>query len=142
MLKSSLPQRLLGLDFGLSRIGVAVGQTITKTAMPLSILKAQNGSPNWQTLGLLLEEWNIDAIIVGIPFNMDGTEQPITHLARQFAKQVKKRFQLPIHFVDERLTTVEAKQRMRELGFSKKDLQQADSYAAKLILESWFRQQE
>ena len=131
---------LLGFDFGMKRIGVAVGQSITQTANPLTTLKAQQGIPSWKEIETLINEWKADALIVGIPYNMDNTEQSITFSARKFANRLKGRFHLPVYLVDERLTTIEAKQQLAELGAKYADLKQVDSYAAKIILESWLKQ--
>ncbi len=124
---------LLGFDFGMKRIGVAVGQTITASANPLPTLKAQDGIPNWDAIETLIKTWHADGIIVGIPLNMDGTEQNTTRLATKFANRLHARFNLPVYKVDERLTTVEARQHTKT---------NIDSYAAKLILESWLREQQ
>jgi len=132
---------LLGFDFGLKHIGVAVGQTITGTAKPLTSLKATSGTPDWNEVKSLIREWKPQAFVVGIPLNMDGTEQAMTHAARKFANALKKEFGLPVHHVDERLTTREAKDHLFEIG-GKKALQKdkIDSYSAKLILENWLNE--
>ena len=93
---------LLGFDFGMKRIGVAVGQTVTKTARPLETLKAKQGVPHWEKILKLIKTWQPDALIVGIPLNMDGTPQPLTEAAEQFANELKKRFELPVYGIDER----------------------------------------
>ena len=69
---------LLGFDFGTKSIGVAVGQQLTGTARPLTALKAQEGTPDWNLIEKLLKEWQPDYVVVGLPLNMDGTEQPLT----------------------------------------------------------------
>lgn len=132
---------LLGFDFGMKRIGVAVGQTVTKTATPLGTIKANKGSPNWEMLIPFVKKWHPNAMVVGIPLNMDGTEQPLTQAARQFAKALQERFQLPVYGMDERLTSVEAKARVFDAG-GYKALQNAeiDSFAAQLILQNWLAQ--
>lgn len=131
------PERTyLGFDFGMRRIGVAVGQSITLTAQALNTLKAVDGIPNWELIAKLIKTWNPVALIVGIPLNMDGTEQSITNNARRFANRLNAKFKLPVHPVDERLTTVEAKALFLDKITSEI---QIDSYAAKLILESWLR---
>ncbi len=141
MPKSASIDVVLGFDFGMRRIGVAVGQLITHTANPLEILAADNGTPNWEAIQQLIDTWHVDAIVVGIPLNMDGTEQNITLSARQFAKQLANQFHLPVYEVDERLTTKEAKRQLHEQGVKNLDLKYIDSYAAKLILESWLNDQ-
>lgn len=127
---------LMSFDFGMRKIGVAVGQMITHTANPLAILKAKDGIPDWCHIQKLINIWNIDAIVVGIPLNMDGSEQPITFAARKFANRLQSRFKLPVYTVDERLTTIEAKR------YKEKQIQQFDSYAATLILEQWLHEQD
>jgi putative Holliday junction resolvase len=129
---------LLGFDFGLRDLGVAVGQTVTGNAKPLPTLRAQNGIPNWEQIAALISNWRVDGIIVGVPVNMDGTEQNTTFAARKFANRLRARFQLPVYQVDERLTTREAKSLFGEQETPNIKI---DSYAAKLILESWLREQ-
>jgi len=130
---------VLGFDFGIKHIGVAVGQLITQSANPVTILSAQDGIPDWEEISKLINEWQVDTLIVGIPFNMDGTEMPITFAARKFANRLQNHFKLPVHLVDERLTTKEAKRQLHEHGTKAIDLKHVDSYAAKLILESWLQ---
>lgn len=133
---------VLGFDFGMKHIGVAVGQTITRTANPLTSLKAINGIPNWEEIAQLIKTWGAKALVVGIPLNMDGTEQPITATAKKFGNRLHERFNLPVHGVDERLTTVEAKQQLFESeGYRALNKNAVDSYSAKLILESWLQDQ-
>lgn len=131
---------VIGFDFGMKSIGVAVGQTYTKTARAISALPAKQGQPNWDNVESLIKDWKPEAFIVGIPLNMDGTEQPITHAAKSFAKQLEKRFHLPVHLVDERLSTVEAREKLFDQG-GFKALKKAiiDSTSAQLILESWLQ---
>ncbi|TAK72926.1 MAG: Holliday junction resolvase RuvX [Gammaproteobacteria bacterium] len=133
------PKILLGFDFGWKRIGVAIGQTITQTARPLETLSAKEGIPNWSTIDKLIKKWLPDALVVGIPLNMDGTEQSISHHARQFAHTLRERFQLPVYEEDERLTTKDAREQLFQQG-GYKALQdgQVDRVAAQLILQNWF----
>lgn len=100
---------LLAFDFGTKSIGVAVGQRITGTARPLPAIKAQDGTPDWNIIERLLKEWQPDEIIVGLPLNMDGTEQPLTARARKFANRIHSRFGVEVKLHDERLSTVEAR---------------------------------
>lgn len=133
----------IGFDFGTKKIGVAVGQTITLTANPLQPLPAIKGVPKWEQIASLVTKWNPKGFIVGIPLNMDATSQPLTAAARKFAMSLYQRFTLPVYEVDERLTTVEAKQQLFEWGGYKalKDIS-IDCFAAKLILEAWLRNAE
>jgi putative Holliday junction resolvase len=132
---------ILGFDFGTRRIGVAVGQLITQSATPLTILKAVDGVPDWNEIKKLIEVWRIGALVVGAPYNMDGSEQRITEDARQFAEILEAKFQLPVYHMDERLTTKEAGVLYFEKGLrERKSQSDLDSIAAKIILESWLRQ--
>ncbi|WP_218939768.1 Holliday junction resolvase RuvX [Coxiella endosymbiont of Amblyomma sculptum] len=130
---------VLGFDFGLKRIGIAVGQTLTRSAHPNTILKSKNGIP-WKQINEIIKIWEIDTLVVGIPYNMDGSEQFVTYAARKFANTLRSKTDLPVYTVDERLTTVEA----RKLYFNRKKNfkfpKQFDSYAAKIILEQWLQE--
>lgn len=129
---------VLAFDFGTKRIGVAIGQRVTKLARPLITLSAKNGAPQWDKVTQLIKHWQPQEFVVGIPLNMDGTEQPLTHAARGFAKMLQERYKLPVHEVDERLTSVDARERLFSKG-GYKALQegQVDSVAAQLILQVW-----
>ena len=137
----SSAQRLLGFDFGLARIGVASGQMITKTASPVTILAAKQGIPDWAQLKKLVQQWRPDALLVGIPYNMDGTSCYVTEPAKQFLIELEKRTALPTFTVDERLTTKEARQQLRDQGHHKKiDSKRVDAMAACLIVETWMNE--
>lgn len=129
---------VIGFDFGMRKIGVAVGQTVSYTAQPLPLLKAQDGIPDWNHIQGLINEWAPNGLLVGIPYNMDKTEQEISLAARKFARRLETKYHLPIHLVDERLTTKEARAILRAQG-SRETL--VDSCAAALIVESWLREQ-
>ena len=133
---------VIGFDFGLKYIGVAIGQTSPSLAHPLTNLSVKKGNLPWEEIAQLLKMWSPDVIVVGVPFNMDGTEQPITREARNFLMELKNRFEIPVFPVDERLTTVEARSRLFALGgykaLKKKSI---DSIAAQLIVEIWLENQ-
>ncbi len=132
---------LLAFDFGTKSIGVAVGQRITGTARPLPAIKAQDGTPDWNLIERLLKEWQPDEIIVGLPLNMDGTEQPLTARARKFANRIHGRFGVEVKLHDERLSTVEARSGLFEQGgYRALNKGKVDSAAAVIILESYFEQ--
>lgn len=133
---------LLAFDFGMKRIGIAVGQTLTSTAEPLAVIPARQGVPDWETIQSFINSWNPDILIVGVPYNMDGTPQPLTCSAKRFSQKLQ-RFNLPVYTVDERLSTIAAKHELRERGIRSKSRmkEQLDSHAAKLILEQWLRDQ-
>ena len=107
---------LLGFDFGTKSIGVAVGQQLTGTARPLAAIKARDGVPDWNLLEKLLKEWQPDLVVVGLPLNMDGTEQPLTARARKFANRIHGRFGVAGELQAERLSTVEARAGLFETG--------------------------
>lgn len=133
--------QVIGFDFGTHSIGVAVGQTVTGTASPLTALKAKDGQPNWDAVAKLLADWQPELLVVGLPLNMDGTEQPLTDLARKFANRLHGRFGIKVALQDERLTTVAAKEDLFGRG-GYKQLQKGkvDSAAAQLILEDFLSQ--
>lgn len=132
---------IIAFDFGTKSIGAAIGQEITGTARALTAFKAQNGTPDWQKIERLLKEWQPDLVVVGLPLNMDGTEQPLTERARKFANRIHGRFGVQITLHDERLSTVEARSHLFDLGgFRALDKGSVDSASAVVILESWFEQ--
>lgn len=120
---------IMAFDFGTTRIGVALGQRITGTATPLSVVPARQGIPDWALIDQLVEEWQPEELVVGLPVNMDGTESDMSKAAEQFSRRLSGRYRKPTHLMDERLSTFEAK------SFNKPD--QVDAIAAGLILESW-----
>jgi putative Holliday junction resolvase len=125
---------LLGFDYGTHRIGVAVGQTVTATASALTTLNAVQQRPDWERISGLIEAWQPEALVVGLPYNMDDSETEVASRARRFARQLEGRYHLPVHLVDERLTSLEA---TRQLGGAPKQKGEIDALAAKLILETW-----
>ena len=129
----------LAFDFGTKSIGCAIGQSITGTAQALPAFKAQDGIPNWEAIEKCLKEWKTDVVIVGLPLNMDGTEQNLTLLARKFANRLQGRFGVNVHLQDERLTTTQARSEIFERGgFKALKKGKVDGISACLILESWF----
>lgn len=130
----------LGFDFGYKRIGVAVGQMLTGGASPLSTLDAKLGIPNWNIVDKLINEWKPLALVVGLPTCIDDSEQYTTAAARGFARQLRKRFSLAVHLVDERLSTKEARARLFAVGgYRKIKKSEVDSIAACVILEQWLQ---
>ena len=137
----SAPRLLLGFDYGTKQIGVAVGQAITGQARELCVLKAQNGVPDWQKVEALIKEWQPDAIVVGLPLNMDGSKSEMSERAEKFARRLNGRFNLPVHTHDERLTTFEAKgQRLAQGQRGGYRDNPVDALAAALLLEGWLEQ--
>lgn len=142
---------LLGFDFGKKRIGVAVGQEVTATASPLETVRAREGKPDWTAITRLINDWQANALVVGLPLNMDDTEQEMTRAARRFANQLKGRYHLPVFMTDERLSSVAAEQvldgdtlsptRPRSNKQAKRRNELIDQIAAQLILTTFFNQQ-
>ena len=126
---------LLGFDYGTHKIGVAVGQPLTRTATPLETLGLVNKKPDWQRIARLLEEWQPEALVVGHPFEMTDREANNAAGAKRFARQLNGRFRLPVHLADERLTSREAWSQLGDTAAA--DPTRVDAYAAKLILETW-----
>ena len=127
-------ETLLAFDYGEKHIGVAVGQTLTGTANPLATIRVRASNPDWDAIARLVQTWQPDALVVGLPLNMDGTEQALTRRARRFANRLRGRFDLPVELVDERLTTREARDRLAAEGRAG----DADHpVAAQVILEGW-----
>jgi putative holliday junction resolvase len=129
---------LLGFDYGTRKIGIAVGQSLTGTATPLETLRLVNQKPNWERISELIEEWRPDALVVGLPLNVDDSETDATEPALRFSRQLEGRFKLKVYMADERFTSFEARDR---LGHKAKRLEDYDAVAAKLILETWFNDQ-
>lgn len=130
---------LLGFDYGSKQIGLAVGQVITGQARELCVLKAQNGVPDWLKVEALIKEWKPDALVVGLPLNMDGSPSDMSARAERFARQLNGRFNLPVHTHDERLTTFEAKGERMARGQRTNSYRDnpVDAIAARLLLEGW-----
>ena len=132
---------LIAFDFGTKRIGVAVGQSITQTANPISPLRATDGIPNCDEIKQLLSKWQPQALVVGMPVNEGYPErQQILLSAKKFARRLRHRYHLPVFGIDERLTTFEARDILFEQGGLREvEKRSVDSMAAALILESWLR---
>lgn len=132
---------IMAFDFGIKNIGVAVGQKLTYSTQPVKVLKSKLGFPNWKTIDDIYHEWHPTILIVGLPLQMNGTEQPITILAKKFAKQLKKRFKTTVEMQDERFSTIEARSNYLKYTyfyFKKiKNNDQINAIAAAIILKSW-----
>ena len=133
---------IMGFDYGTKSIGVAIGQELSGTAQPLRAIKANDGIPNWDDIDKLLKEWQPDLLVVGLPLNMDGTEQEITVRARKFGNRLHGRFGKQVEFKDERLTTTDARARLFEGGgYRALEKGSVDGVSAQLILEAWMEEQ-
>ena len=153
--RSSGVSRYLGFDFGEKRIGIAIGQIISGTASstgtdsssgtvsanPLQAVKNINGRPEWDEIAAFVEEWKPVALIVGLPLTEDGETQRLTALAKSFAKHLRKRYQLPVHYCDERYSSNEASRIIADNRHHhnrrRANREDHDTIAAALILEQW-----
>ena len=128
----------MAFDYGLSQIGVAIGNCMLATTQPLAVLRAKDGQPQWQVLDDLIKEWRPDLLIVGDPLNMDGTASEFSVRAHKFARRLHGRLGLEVALVDERLSSFEAKHKSQEQGHrGDYKRQPVDSLAAELILRTW-----
>ena len=135
-------ESIIALDFGLRNIGVAVGNSVSRTAQPLTILSARNGVPDWSALMALSNEWKPDRIIVGHPVNMDGSASELSERASKFARQVEGRLGRPVTLVDERLSSREAKAQALSQGHGGDfGANPIDDQAAAIILTTWLNEQ-
>lgn len=125
---------VLAFDYGLRRIGVAIGNPLTGSTRPLAPLAARDGVPDWEQVRRLFVEWSPARVLVGLPLNMDGTASAMSERAARFMRRLQGRFATPCELVDERLSTFEARGRLRG-GDGHAAL---DSVAACIILEDWF----
>ncbi|MDC3375462.1 Holliday junction resolvase RuvX [Gammaproteobacteria bacterium] len=124
--------QILSFDFGTRKIGVAVGQTKTRTSSPLEVILNKNNVTNWSKIHSIVEEWRPELILVGKPLNMDGTDSDIMKTVNIFFKKLNKITNIPCEYVDERLTSFEARQNLLEI---KTDL--VDAHAAKILIDHW-----
>ena len=129
----------LGFDYGVKKIGVAVGDTETGIASPLTTVKAVNQKTGWDEISALISEWQPKQMVVGISHQEDGTENGVTPKMVRFSRQLEGRYQCPVELIDEALTTFEAKQLLfDEVRVSADKLWEVqDQVAAQLILQSW-----
>jgi putative Holliday junction resolvase len=140
---SGAPRIVLAFDFGRRRIGVACGDTVSRTAAPLAAVPAGAAGPRWEVIEALLREWQPALAVVGLPYNVDGSDSAMTLAARGFAAELGRRFMLQIVLVDERYSSREAEGRLkaaRESGQRRRRVAKADvdAAAACIILERWF----
>ena len=124
--------QIVAFDFGTKKIGVAVGQTETNSSSPLQVIFNKNNRINFDEINILLKEWKPDIIIIGKPLNMDGTDSEIMKEVERFYQKLKNIYDAKFEYVDERLTTFEA----RQIFYEKKV--EVDANAAKILIDNWF----
>lgn len=131
----------LGFDYGLTRIGVATGQTLTQTASPLTAILAKDGIPQWEQIERLLKEWKPDVVVVGIPLHDDGSMSDMANRAKKFGQRIHGRFGIQVQFVDEYHSTREAREHLKFKGKASDQDGKLDATAASVILERWLGEQ-
>lgn len=133
----------LAFDFGLRRIGVAVGQTTTRTATPEAIIHHGDREPDWPALERLVSEWRPVGFVVGLPLGPAGEATPMSKRAKAFGEQLATTFERPVAWSDERLTSQAAERRFAERRAAgtarRKDSARLDAMAAAIILENWLQ---
>jgi len=125
--------QIVAFDFGEKKIGVAVGQTSTYTSSPLQVIFNNHDKVNWNEISILLEEWKPELILVGKPLNMDGTDSEIMMKVDAFYKKLESLYDAKFEYVDERLTTFEARDILKE-----NNVETVDANAAKILIDNWF----
>jgi putative holliday junction resolvase len=128
-------QVVLGFDFGRQRIGIAVGQQVTGTATAICTVQSRGSKPDWDRISRLINEWQPDTLVVGLPLHADGEESEISLAARKFARQLEGRYRLPVHSMNEYLSSnAAAELSIRDRQAAKTGL---DAIAARIILQNW-----
>ena len=128
----------LGFDFGRRYIGVAVGRSPGARAQALATVAARDGRPDWIQVDRVVRDWQPQALVVGLPVHMDGQPQPLTQAARRFGNQLQARYNVPLHWADERLTTWSAHQDLTERGIpGRRHKPQLDARAAEMLLQAF-----
>jgi putative Holliday junction resolvase len=143
MPEATQPKIVLAFDFGLRRIGVACGDTLSRSASALQAIASRAGGPDWEAIGVLMRDWQPSMAVVGLPYNVDGSDSGMTGAARKFAAELAERFELEVVLVDERYSSLEAEARLksaRESGLRRRRVAKTDidAAAACVILERWF----
>ncbi len=137
------PRLVIAFDYGLRRIGAARGDTLSRTAAPLAALSTGADGPRWQEIDALMRDWRPALAVVGLPYNVDGTDSGMTRAARAFAAGLSARYGLPVELVDERYSSLEAQDRLKSAragGLRRRRVGKGDvdAAAACVILERWF----
>ena len=135
----SRPAIYLAFDFGTRKIGVAVGQDLTRSARPLTTVVAANGKPDWDRVSQLIEQWSPTGLVVGLPLSA-GADTASSHRARRFGQTLGSRYNLPVYWIDETLTSESANQALAAQS-SVSRRRRRDQVAACLILETFFNHQ-
>jgi putative Holliday junction resolvase len=145
MPESSRPKIVLAFDFGLRRIGVACGDSLSRNSSALETVPAGPKGPRWELITAMMRDWQPDMAVVGLPYNVDGSDNDMTGAARGFAAELARRYALEVVMVDERYSSLEAASRLqaaRESGLRRRRVAKSDvdAAAARVILERWFNE--
>lgn len=131
----------LAFDYGEKYIGVAAGSRHSRRAEPVTTLRGSAKNPDWVRISRLIGEWRPHALVVGLPLNMDGSDNPMTRAARSFGQRLKERYNLPVHMVDERLSTLVARDVLNEAGVPmRRHKSRLDQVAAQTILQAFLNE--
>jgi putative Holliday junction resolvase len=138
---SGQAQTYLAFDYGEKYIGVAAGSRHSRRAEPVTTLRGSAKNPDWVRISRLIGEWRPDALVVGLPLNMDGSDNRMTRAARAFGQRLKERYNLPVHMVDERLSTLVARDVLNEAGVPmRRHKSRLDQVAAQTILQAFLNE--
>ncbi len=130
---------IVAFDFGVKRIGVAVGEWLLRQAHPLTTIRSEANAERFSRIAVLIDEWKPTGLVVGLPTALDGTPHEMTARCTRFANQLRGRFGLPVDYAEERLSSVEAEKRLRESGHDGRSTKEhVDALAAQIILQSYF----
>lgn len=131
---------VLAFDFGVKRIGVAVGESALAQAHPLSTIRSERNEQRFSAIAALIGEWKPVRLVVGLPVALDGTPHAMTARCIRFANQLRGRFGIDVDYAEERLSSVEAEERLRESGYNAQGAREhLDALAAQIILQSYFQ---
>ena len=130
--------RYLGIDLGRARIGLALADDVLRSARPLKVVSRRGDASDLESLRDVAREYEVERAVLGLPRNMDGSEGPSARMARSFAPRLEEALGVPVELFDERLSTFEAESRLREQGFSAREMKdRVDAEAAAVILQGW-----
>ena len=131
---------VLAFDFGTKRIGVAVGELEMAQAHPLATIRDERNDRRFAAITALIDEWQPVRLVVGLPVALDGTPHAMTARCTRFANQLRGRFRLDVDYAEERLSSAEAEERLRESGYNARGARDhLDTLAAQIILQSYFQ---
>jgi len=132
---------VLGFDYCKKRIGIATGQTITHAATTCKTINQIDGNPDWPAIEAEIKQWKPQALIVGMPYHTDGSENRMTAAVRQFCYELEKRFKLPVIEVNEALSSQQAEKMLKEsIKINKQNKHEIDRMAAAIIVQDWLDQ--